>query len=108
MDSYALLWLKAFCLTQLIEVPIYAIALKKRWILGFGASMLTHPIVWFVIPFLWDWKAYSHFLIVAEGFAVVAEFFYLHLLKVPKPWLWSLIANAASAGFGLFFSRYFF
>src|SRR5262249_35014609 len=55
-------WIYAFLFTQAVEVPIYVFALRggpetppqralaKRVLIAFGASALTHPIVWFVIP----------------------------------------------------------
>lgn len=89
-----------------------------RWRVGFGflASMATHPYVWFVIApvmysRLWteavaSWPAlegwhYPLFFAVAEGFAVAAEALLLRALRVPRAWLWSLAANATSAGLGL-------
>lgn len=59
-------WFWAFVFTQVLEVPIYCVALggradprsgealapeSLRWRLGFAflASMATHPYVWFVI-----------------------------------------------------------
>lgn len=89
-----------------------------RWRLGFAflASMATHPYVWFVIPFVfsspaWDmavaawpgllpWR-YALFFVVAESFAVLAEGLLLRALRVPRPLLWALLANATSAGLGL-------
>jgi hypothetical protein len=64
--SLVLSWFWAFVFTQVIEVPIYVIALGRRadprsgealapeslrWRIGFGflATMATHPYVWFVI-----------------------------------------------------------
>lgn len=89
-----------------------------RWRLGFGflASMATHPYVWFVIPALFysslwlaavtTWPAllpWRHvlFFITAESFAVLAEGLLLRALRVRRPLLWALVANAASAGTGM-------
>lgn len=120
-------WLSAFVFTQLLEVPIYFVALGRRadardgdvrWRLGFGflASMATHPYVWFVIPSLfysqaWDALTYTRpwldawrwelFFVTAESFAVVAEALLLRGLRVPRPFLWALAANAFSALSGL-------
>ena len=41
-------WASAFLLTQLVEVPIYAYALRGRWTAAFMASAITHSIS--VIP----------------------------------------------------------
>ncbi len=89
-----------------------------RWRLGFAflASMATHPYVWFVIPSLFSshlwmrtvaaWPgllAWRHelFFVTAESFAVLAEALLLRALRVPRPLLWALVANAASAGLGM-------
>lgn len=89
-----------------------------RWRLGFAflLSMATHPYVWFVIPSLFSsrlwqrtvaaWPAlqpwrHTLFFLTAESFAVLAEALLLRALKVPRPLLWALVANAASAGLGM-------
>lgn len=91
---------------------------SRRWRLGFAflASMATHPYVWFVIPSLfygelWDWITwrlpwlegwrYLAYFAVAESFAVAAEALLLRALRVPRPFLWALVANATSALTGL-------
>lgn len=89
-----------------------------RWRGGFAflASMATHPYVWFVIPtlfysrvwdratFAWPWLEewrYPLFFVTAESFAVVAEGLLLRALRVPRPFLWALVANAVSAFSGI-------
>jgi hypothetical protein len=120
-------WLSAFVFTQVLEVPIYFWALKRRadahegdalWRTGFAflASMATHPYVWFVIPSLfysrmWDALTYTRpwlegwryplFFVTAESFAVVVEAMILRGLRVPRPFLWALVANAFSAFSGI-------
>ncbi len=37
---------------------------------------------------------------IAEGFAVIAEGFYLRAFEVQRPFVWSLVANAASVVVG--------
>ena len=131
--SLVISWFWAFLFTQVIEMPIYCVALGRRadprsgerlaseslrWRLGFAflASMATHPYVWFVIaplmysrlwtevvaswPALADWH-YTLYFVVAESFAVAAEALLLRALRVPRALLWSLGANATSAGIGL-------
>jgi hypothetical protein len=117
-------WFWAFLFTQVVEVPIYMRALRARFHEALGASSLTHPIVWFVIPGLCDslylqiiqrrtsiWLApstrYVMMVVVAEVFAVVAEAIYFRIIGLEKPWRWSLIANMASFGLGSL-SRYWF
>ncbi len=96
-------WAGAFAVTQLCEVPIYALALRprplsRRLLIGFGASALTHPVVWFVFPVL----VHHYWLMVAcaEAFAVLAEAAYLDQFRVPRAFWWSLLANATSVAVG--------
>jgi hypothetical protein len=95
-------WLAAFVLTQAIEMPIYARVLPgpRRWVKAFGASAITHPVVWWGFAPHWPW-GYVSMLAAAETFAVVVEAVYLHALGTRRALLWSLIANAGSAGAGL-------
>lgn len=127
-------WLESFALTQAVEVWIYAYALwrfrlplaqtgesntdlatSRRlstwqiWVLAFGPSALTHPIVWFGFP----WFAWNYWLVygLAEGFAVLVEAVYLKMvgMSLQQAIFWSLVANASSVavseilrrGFGL-------
>ena len=90
-------------LTQAVEMPIYGVALRKRRVVhallvAFGASAITHPVVWFVFPRLEI--PYWWMVVAAELFAVGCEALYLRLLGVRDAILWSLLANAASAGVG--------
>jgi hypothetical protein len=98
-------WLAAFALTQALEMPVYARALgpERTWALrlaiAFGASAITHPLVWFSHPLLgWPWLSY---VVAAEGFAVTVEMLWLRRFGVPHAFWWSLCANALSAGVGL-------
>lgn len=97
-------WYQAFLLTQIIEIPIYCIALRAQWrfplilLLAFGASAITHPVVWYAFPLLG--VSYWWMVVLAEVFAVLCEAVYLRLLGVRDAVLWSLLANAASAGVG--------
>ena len=118
-------WLAAFFFTQTVEVPIYVIALRRGllawgvgpparsaadarsllalYLIGFGASALTHPIVWFVFPRL-PIGSYVVMVACAEVFAVVVEGVYLRALGVVslrRGLMLSLLANAASASLGL-------
>ena len=106
-------WIVAFVFTQAIEIPIYAFALR-RWgsesarartaLVAFGASAITHPIVWFVIPRLSPYR-YRTTVILAEIFAIIVEAVYLRKAAGLKhAWLWSLAANLTSVTLG-FMSR---
>jgi hypothetical protein len=98
-------WLHAFLLTQAIELPFYSRALAPRPLagrvtLGLGASLLTHPVVWFAMPALVQ-RPYVAMAIVAESFAVLVEAGYLATLRVRAAWRWSLAANLTSVSVGL-------
>ena len=116
MPPYLHAWLSAFLFTQAVEVPIYAHALRRhragaplplwaRAALGFGASAITHPIVWFWFPA--HVRDYWAMVAQAEVFAVVVEALYMDVLGLRWAFFWSLGANAASAGLGLL-SRWLF
>ena len=97
-------WPGAFLLTQLIEVPVYLRAARslpvlKRTAYTFGASTITHPIIWFCLP--WESSPYMVLLIVAECFAIGAEGLWGCCWRVPRPWLTSLAANATSLAAGM-------
>lgn len=102
-------WITAFVLTQVIELPIYAwgtrdagLSVPWRLWIAFGASAVTHPVVWFVLrPQLSPALGFEGFFLVAETFAVVAEALYLRAFGIARPWSLALAANATSASAGL-------
>lgn len=111
-------WLFAFVFTQLVECPLYWSAMddrewsnRKKLLIAFGASAITHPFVWFGFPLLWAVTGriggYWGMVAAAETFAVVVEGVYLWRLGVRNALLWSLGANAASVTMG-FVSRWLF
>jgi hypothetical protein len=102
-------WLAAFLFTQVVEVqvPIYGYALRGRALVAFGASALTHPIVWFVIPRVWHGGGYLGLVAVSEAFAILAEAFYMKKAGLAHPLRWSIAANLASSSLGLT-SRFLF
>lgn len=112
-------WLWAFLLTELVEVPIYLRALLARddperpfervlpaLLVAFGASALTHPIVWFVTPQLIT-SSYVLMVAAAETFAVLAEAAWLRAFGLRRALWWALFANAASVLVGLTLRRLF-
>lgn len=124
-------WFMAFVFTQLVEVPIYLRALargretpppwQRRLGVAFLCSALTHPYVWFVFPQIFyysetyaelaaRWPAlaehrYTLFFITAESFAVLVEALVLRASGLRNALLWSLLANATSAGTGILLRR---
>lgn len=96
-------WSGAYWFTQAVEVPVYlcfarSLNLKTRAAYAFGASTITHPFLWFCLP--WTSSPYLPLLIVAETFAVVIEAWWGRWWKIPRPWTASLIANTTSACLG--------
>ena len=92
-------WLIAFCLTQLFEMPIYFLVFRreswpKRFLYSFGASAITHPLVWGA--FLWHDLPHEVNFVMAETFAISAEAVYLQFLGIRRALYWSLVANLTS------------
>ena len=105
--AYFHAWAFAFLFTQMVEVPIYAVGLRVGLLPAFGASAITHPILWFVIfphlhiPYIW-------LIVVGESFAFLVEAAYFaFVFRRRRAMLWSALANAASFGTGMF-SRWMF
>ena len=104
-------WPFAFAITELIEVSIgwiiwreNSISKKRKFAILFGASLLTHPVVWFVLPFfMFETYSYEKYLIVAESFAFIAEATYYYCLHVQRPILLSLVANMCSFLTGIWY-----
>lgn len=101
-------WSFAFLFTQAFEVPIYLFMMDRqrlplssaaRVAVAFGASGLTHPIVWFLIPKLG--LPFVGYVALAEVFAVSVEALYFARFGLRRPLLWSFVANATSASLGL-------
>lgn len=123
-------WVSAFLFTQAVEIPVYVLAMRRalerevarrprglplQLAVAFGASAITHPIVWFVIsglpPSFQDpGPAYIEYVVRAESFALIVEAFYFYLvcgITFGRALVWSLLANGLSAGLG-FTSRALF
>lgn len=117
-------WAFAFAFTQVVEVPIYTRALRVTPLRAFGASAVTHPVVWFIIPWIWSalyaWAArhvagfslgwtgqHLGYGVLAESFAVAVEAAYFSSLGIKRAFLWSLAANAASSLLGLLWTTLF-
>ncbi|MFO0686010.1 MAG: hypothetical protein U0234_28375 [Sandaracinus sp.] len=106
--SFVLRWLWAFVFTQLVETGIYVQALpgrptRERFAIALGASGITHPIVWFVIPDIGNALGLSWWptVAIAETFAVVVEGLWLAAFGVRRGLAWSLFANGVSFSLGL-------
>jgi hypothetical protein len=85
--------------------------LLARALVAFGASLVTHPVVWFVMPRVFysppiletvpPDAVYPLMVSVAETFAIAVEALYLHAFGLRRAWAWALAANLVSASLGL-------
>lgn len=89
-------WLIAFAVTQAVEVPLYLRATERKWVAAFGASLITHPIVWFLFPRYWPRGHWETMVACSVLFAVAVEAAWLASFGVKRPIEWALLANAAS------------
>ncbi len=99
-------WMLGFAFTQCLEIPIYLwglrhLPLRQRFFVAFGASAITHPLVWFAVPWYMPGAATRWVLFFAvEGAVVGVEGYYLKQWGRTRPWHWALLANAVSAATG--------
>jgi hypothetical protein len=96
-------WLFAFLLTQAIEAPLLWRATPgrgsgRRLLVALGASTLTHPPLWFLLSAIP--LPYWPRTLLGEAAVVLVEAAWLRAWRVRDPLLWSLLANALSAGVG--------
>ena len=105
--GYLHAWFVAFVFTQLVEVPLYSVGLRVGIAAAFGASAITHPLLWFVImpalPLVGNTR-----LAVAEIIVLLIEAAYFRFgFKRRRVLFWSFVANGASLGLGLLCRHYF-
>ena len=103
-------WLAAFVFTQIVEIPIYLVALARvprpssrlrDLLIAFGATAITHPLFWLLFPKNLSPHAYLTATALAEMLVVLVEAAWLRAFGVRRAILWSVLANAASLGLGL-------
>jgi hypothetical protein len=99
-------WFWAFVATEAMELPVYVWGLRRtgrggiaRAAIAFGASLLTHPVVWFGSPHLPF--GYGLRVGMAEAGAVLAEAAWMAAWGAPRPLALALLANATSLSVGL-------
>ena len=106
-------WLIAFLLTLAVELPIVLVVLRRETspgrilAAGLAANLMTHPVVWFLLPRLFS--SYLVYLLVAELGAFLAEALVYRAALRPLSRRMavsaSALANAASLGLGLLLYR---
>lgn len=107
--SWVYAWAKAFALTVAVEsgvaVPLlgHGQTLGRRALAALLAQLLTHPVVWFVLPELR--LGFTLYLLLAETWAVVLELIFYRLVFGGLSWRYALgvsaLANGASFAVGL-------
>ncbi len=100
--GFVLRWFAAFVLTQAIEIPVYQRTLHPGFWASFGASAITHPIVWlFLSSHVWN-APWSVQVTAVELFAWCVEAAYFRFgLGSPRSLFWTLVANGLSFTVGL-------
>jgi hypothetical protein len=108
-------WLVAFLLTYAVEAPIVLAltrgtepGLARRAALIFFAQLATHPLVWFVFPYIVGIRGGTAALL-SEIWAWLAEAAFYALvirgLTITRALAISAVANGASVLFGVAFAR---
>lgn len=101
-------WLRAFAFTQLVEVPIYRYGLRAGVLRAFGASAITHPIVWCIAVYAGAWAPWAVRAAFLEVSVVLVEAIWFGVTYGARRGLaWSLLANGVSFGLGLLAYRWF-
>jgi hypothetical protein len=108
-------WLYTFMLTALVEVPIVVwltrdvdMSLPRRSVVAVFGQLGTHPLVWFVFPFVPRLTGWETFLL-SEGWAWAAEAL-LYAEAIPglgarRALGIAAVANGMSVVFGLIILR---
>ena len=101
-------WLRAFVLTQVIEIPVYvAVGWNKGSLLrligaGAACTAVTHPMLWFVWPHVIH--DYTTFVVSGEiGITIVEALIFWRAvpkLSATRACGAALVANGASYGIG--------
>lgn len=110
VDPYLVDWLRAFVITNAVELPIVvgyvlapsALKVGRRVSVSLFVQLASHPAVWFIFPRLG--MTYWVTVVVSELWAFLSEAaFYGLVLRVPprRAVIGALAANAASFGTGL-------
>ena len=100
-----LAWLVAFAFTEIVEVPIYRRMLRSSFLEAFGASAVTHPLLWWVwVPWMRARFGYVVYAATGEALVVLVEALWFWLLfgrPRGRSFAASVVANGASYVLGL-------
>ena len=108
-------WARAFALTCAVEVPVVAWATRdaepstaRRVVIAVVGQLATHPLVWFVFPFIPGVTGWTSF-VASELFATAMEAILYGAAWRRLGWARALgvaaVANAASLAVGLLLGR---
>jgi hypothetical protein len=93
-DNYLLLMLTGYLISIAVETPVLVLLLSRRHSIrarlfaGVWLTACTYPVVWLVLPPLFENEPRWLYLLVAETFAPVAEcaiFWYAFIRPLPLP-----------------------
>ena len=116
-ETYVHQWFNAFLTTLILELPVYLWCLRKSSLRGWpsfvvflGANAITHPTLWFVVPYFspyWMWLLVCEVgVCAAETFLIAAAFRFRSAPQIDfrVAAFTSVCANSLSAIVGLFLS----
>jgi hypothetical protein len=110
----------ALLLTLIIELPIYAallprwtrVSLKRALAVGLAANLITHPLVWLMVPFAIEAGLSAIDAIAfAETFTLIGEGLFVRIgtgASIPRSVGISLIANVCSLLLGWLINDWLF
>ncbi len=100
--AFVVRWAAAFVFTQIVEIPIYRRHLGVGFWAAFGASAITHPLVWLFLG-SHAWRApWTAQVVAVEVLVWLTEAAYFGVAFRRRGALrWSFVANAASLTLGL-------
>jgi hypothetical protein len=115
-DDYLQLMLVGYLLTIAVETTVLVLALSRRHSVrvrlfaGVWLTACTYPVVWLVLPPLFEPEQRALYLVVAETFAPAAEcaiFWFAFVRALPpnrratvRDFVAITVANLCSFGFG--------
>jgi len=103
--SLVAIWARYFALTLVVELGIAVPVLGRRQALGRRAAavsfaqLISHPVVWFILPELGLGR--MSYLLVAEAWALVIELLFYRFAFADLSWSRALAVSALANGASL-------
>jgi hypothetical protein len=101
------MWI-AFFITQIIEIPIFSFLNRRESFLSNVFCIgLTNTLTWPIATILWNYTSISLFLLEL-GIIVIETFIFSFIfgLDTKKAFIFAIIINSISAGFGFLIHQY--